>query len=287
MEDCLVIKDNTLINSSYFLSLTEKRLINFCVALAQKNNKPINNQEYLTVYAEDFAELYGINSKVVYRDLKSACDTILRRIFSYEYITPKGLIGLKKSNWLQSVDYIEGEGTVKVLFTKELVPFINELERNFTKYHIKDTAKMTSVYAIRLYELIIAWRSTHKTPMFSVEDFRKKLGIEPNEYTRMSNFKPRVLDIAIEQINTLSNIRIRVEQHKKGRSIIGFSFTFTEVARPQPERDPNTIDWIEQDQKPKREKITMQNLIAKYPKETTGKLEPEIFQMFGKKYHIF
>ena len=286
MEDCLVIKDNTLINSSYFLSLTEKRLINFCVALAQKNNKPINNQEYLTVYAEDFAELYGINSKVVYRDLKSACDTILRRIFSYEYITPKGLIGLKKSNWLQSVDYIEGEGTVKVLFTKELVPFINELERNFTKYHIRDTAKMTSVYAIRLYELIIAWRSTHKTPMFLVEDFRKKLGIEPNEYGRMNDFKKRVLDIAVEQINTLSNIRIRVDQHKKGRTIIGFSFTFTEVAPPKPERDPNTIDWVDQDQKPKREKITMQNLIAKYPKETMGKFEPEIFKMFGSKYHI-
>lgn len=283
MNNYLVIKDNTLINSSYVLSLTEKRLINFCVAVAQMNNKPINHDEYVTIHAEDFSNMFQIDSKLVYRDLKSACDTILKRVFSYTYITPKGKKGVKKSNWLQSVDYIEGEGKVKVLFTKELIPFISELERKFTKYHIRDTAKMTSVYAIRLYELIIAWRSCHKTPIFELGEFRNKLGVEPNEYTRMSNFKPRVLDVAVDQINELSNIRVKVTQHKKGRSITGFSFTFTEA---EPIRDPNTIDWINEPQKPKRERMTINDIVIRHPKETIGKTEPEVYKIFGSKYLI-
>lgn len=283
MEDCLVIKDNTLINSSYVLSLTEKRLVNFCVAVAQKTNKPINHSDYVTIYAEDFAKMFDIDSKLVYTMLKTAGDTILKRIFSYSYITPKGNKGVKKSHWLQSVDYIEGEGKIKILFTKELIPFISELERNFTKYYIRDTAKMTSVYAIRLYELIIAWRSCHKTPIFEIEEFRRKLGVEPNEYPRMTNFKDRVLDIAVNQINELSNIRIKVIQHKKGRTITGFSFTFTEVA---PERDPNTIDWVDEEKKPKREKMSIDDIVRRHPNETIGKFEPEIFKMFGSIYHI-
>jgi len=283
MNNYLVIKDNTLINSSYVLSLTEKRLINFCVALAQMNNKPINHDEYITIHADDFAKMFHIDSKLVYTALKNAGDTILKRVFSYTYITPKGNKGVKKSNWLQSVDYIEGEGKVKVLFTKELIPFISELERNFTKYHIRDTAKMTSVYAIRLYELIIAWRSCHKTPIFGIEEFRNKLGVEPNEYPRMTNFKDRVLNVAIDQINELSNIKVTVTQHKKGRSISGFSFTFTEI---QPSRDPNTIDWVDEDKKPSREKMTMNDIVMRHPNETIGKTEPEIYKMFGNKYYI-
>lgn len=283
MENCLVIKDNTLINSSYVLSLTEKRLINFCIAIAQKNNTPINHNDYLTIYANDFANMYGIDSKLVYRDLRNGCETILKRIFSYSYITPKGNKGVKRSHWLQSVDYIEGEGKVKILFSKELIPFISELERNFTKYYIQDTAKMTSVYAMRLYELIIAWRSCHKTPIFGIEEFRNKLGVEPNEYPRMTNFKDRVLNTAVDQINELSNIRIKVIQHKKGRSITGFSFTFTEL---EPTRDQNTIDWVDEEKKPKREKMTMSQIVSRHPQETIGKQEPEIYKMFGNIYQI-
>lgn len=283
MENYLVIKDNTLINSSYVLSLTEKRLINFCVAVAQKNNTPINHNDYLTIYAEDFAKMYEIDSKLVYTILKNAGDSILKRIFSYSYITPKGNKGIKRSHWLQSVDYIEGEGKIKILFTKELIPFISELERNFTKYYIGDTAKMTSVYAIRLYELIIAWRSCHKTPIFEIEAFRNKLGVEPEEYPRMTDFKKRVLDIAVDQINELSNIRINVMQHKKGRKITGFSFTFTEVA---PERDPNTVDWVDEEKKPKREKMTLNDIVMRHPTETIGKSEPEIYKMYTSIYYI-
>jgi plasmid replication initiation protein len=42
----------------------------------------------------------------------------------------------------------------------------------------------------------------------------------------MSNFKTYVLDFALNQINELTDITAKYEQHKKGRTISGFSFTF-------------------------------------------------------------
>ena len=42
----------------------------------------------------------------------------------------------------------------------------------------------------------------------------------------MANFKVRVLDIALNQINELTDITASYEQHKVGRTISGFSFSF-------------------------------------------------------------
>ena len=42
----------------------------------------------------------------------------------------------------------------------------------------------------------------------------------------MSNFKSRVLDPAINQINEHTDINVNYDQHKQGRIITGFSFTF-------------------------------------------------------------
>lgn len=41
----------------------------------------------------------------------------------------------------------------------------------------------------------------------------------------MSDFKKRVLDLAVSDINEKTDIKTNYQQYKKGRSITGFSFT--------------------------------------------------------------
>ena len=77
-----------------------------------------------------------------------------------------------------------------------------------------------------MYEILIAWRSSGSTPIIPLTDFRKKIGVLDSEYKRMYDFKKYVLDIAIKQINEHTDITVKVEQHKTGRSITGFSFNF-------------------------------------------------------------
>jgi plasmid replication initiation protein len=44
----------------------------------------------------------------------------------------------------------------------------------------------------------------------------------------MSNFNSNVLNIAIQQINKFTDIKIKVHKHKKGVRIVGFSFELTQ-----------------------------------------------------------
>ena len=98
--------------------------------------------------------------------------------------------------------------------------------------------------------MLIAWRATGKVPEIELSEFRNRLGVGDNEYTAMNNFKSRVLEPAIKQINEHTDITVKVEQHKKGRTISGFSFKFKQKQQPKIEkpkdlkRDPNTPDFF-------------------------------------------
>jgi plasmid replication initiation protein len=67
---------------------------------------------------------------------------------------------------------------------------------------------------------------SRKTPLFEISDFRSKLGLGVDDYPRIDTFKRRVLESAVKQINEHTDIIVKVEQHKEGRSIYGFSFSF-------------------------------------------------------------
>jgi plasmid replication initiation protein len=159
----------------------------------------------------------------------------------------KGNIENVISRWVQRISYVENEALVRIKFSDDVVPLITNLEKHFTSYELEQVSSLTSVYAIRLYELLIAWRSTGKVTMVELEELRLKLGIEPNEYKRMGQFKEKVLHLAIDQINEYTDIKAEYEQHKRGRSIIGFSFKFKQKSQPKKldsKRDPNTPDFF-------------------------------------------
>ena len=73
----------------------------------------------------------------------------------------------------------------------DVVPLITRLEEHFTSYQLKQVSQLTSKYAIRLYELLIAWREVGKTPQIDLAEFRQKIGVEAKEYERMHHFKAR------------------------------------------------------------------------------------------------
>ena len=90
---------------------------------------------------------------------------------------------------------------------------------------------------MRLYELLICWRTTGKTPIIELGEFRKRIGVLDTEYQRMDVFKRGVLELALKQINEHTDITATYEQHKKGRLITGFSFKFKQK-KPKQARLP-------------------------------------------------
>ena len=285
----LVIKSNSLVEASYTLSVTEFRLLQMIFADASKYDDTygfLPTHEF-TVDAKDYAETFKVDIDTAYTALKDATDRLFDRYFTYERIYAKpDKIELVHSRWVQKVAYSRSNGHVSIQLTSDVIDMIGKLKSCFTQYKIKQIADLTSIYALRLYELIIQWSSTKKTPIFEISEFREKLGVLEGEYTRMNNFKSRVLEPAINQINKSTDIIVVYKQHKSGRSINGFSFSFG-VKNNQPDRDPNTIDWVDEsssgsttisDIKAMTEKMTSRPKKRK----TISKFEAERLAMVGE-----
>ena len=247
MKNGLVVKDNALINASYNLELTEQRLVMLAIINARELGRGITADSKLEIHASDYAKLFNVSPDASYKALKDAVNNLFNRQFSYTAEYKKtGKVGIVRSRWVSRIFYVDDLALLEITFAPDVVPLITRLEEHFTKYEAKQVAHLTSKYATRLYELLIAWREVGKTPVFELQQLRKNLGVEDDEYQRMHHFKSRVLETAITQINEHTDIKATYEQHKKGRTITGFSFKFKQKVQPKIEtkRDPNTPDFF-------------------------------------------
>ena len=135
---------------------------------------------------------------------------------------------------------MDAEATVKLIFAPIVIPLITRLEERFTQYEMKQISELSTGYAIRLYELLICWRTTGKTPIIELADFRQKMGVLDAEYQRMYDLKKYVLEPSLKQINEHTDITASYEQHKKGRTITGFSFKFKQKKKTEAETPKNS-----------------------------------------------
>lgn len=242
----LVVKTNQLNSAVQNLSLPELRIIQLAIVDARETGKGLDTKTPLRIDAMRYAQAFDTTRQNAYILMKQSEETLFNRRFTYFDNEKKPI----KSRWLQDVRYLDDEGAIEVCFTRLVVECITRLdgaEQFFTQYMLSQTASLNSVYSVRLYELLIQWKAAGKTPVFELSLFRGQMGLNDDEYKIMGNFKLRVLDLAVNEINEKTDLTVSYTQEKKGRVIHGFKFT---VKQKQPqkavknERDINTVDMF-------------------------------------------
>ena len=234
MSKDLVVKTNRLNQAFQVLTLAELHIVQLAIVDARETGTGFNSDTPLRLDALRYAEAFGTTRQNAYQRMKEAEDSLFNRRFSFYDEDGK----LVKSRWIQQVKYLDDQGAIELVFTTAVVQGISRIDgvkEFFTQYLLSQTAHLTSVYSARLYELIIQWKTTGKTPVFELNNFRDQLGIGVNEYQRMHHFKARVLELAVDEISSKTDITVDYEQHKKGRVITGFSFKFKQKKKTEAE----------------------------------------------------
>lgn len=242
----LITKDNRLISASYSLGIPEQRLIFLAIIEAREQKQLIDARGVLQIKAKSYQEQFKVEKHTSYDALKSATSGLFDAHFEYEDIHEQtGKLARHVIRWVQKITYIDAAGMVELQFTDAVIPLITRLSEQYTEYELKQVSELQSEYSIRLYELMMQWKAIGKTNRISVDDLRRKLGVEPEQYKKMNNFKARVLDHAVNQINKHTDIQSEYEQHKDGRVIVGFTFNFKvkkNKRKPTTEAEKRDVD---------------------------------------------
>lgn len=236
-----VKKSVRLLAASHALDLAEQRML-LLVACGRGDMAAEQG-----VTAEEYAEAYDTTRQAAYQALKESASKLFERRFSW---TDEGGKRVTHSRWVSDITYHEGEARVSMHLAPAVQPLLGDLQKAFAAYELLHVAGLSSAYALRLYEILVAWVATKSHHRIELEDLRSQLGIEEGKLKAMSDFKRYALDLAVKQVNESTDLVVTYEQHKRGRAITGFTFTFMRKTAAvksvvkAPARDPKTVDFI-------------------------------------------
>ena len=243
-ETRLVVKDNALIDASFNLSLVEQRLMLIAIVEAREI-QDLTPDTPIEIKASSYREQYNTDSSEAYKQLSEATKQLFNRQFSYidKY---KSDDAITVSRWLNEATYINNKGTVVIYLNRNVISMISRLEANFTKYLLEQVSDFKSQYSIRLYELLIKYKDVGNSKKYTIEEIRSLLGIGVNEYKVLADFKKRVLDLAVKEINDKTDTTIKYEQFKEGRNISHILFKIGKklAKKKKDSKDQNTVDMF-------------------------------------------
>jgi plasmid replication initiation protein len=213
----IVVKSNELIQKSRFeLSAIQNKVILYLISKIKPEDEEFKLYEFSI---HEFCQVCGIEeySGGNYAALKKAIKEIA-----------------DKSMWVTLNDgsetlvrfierpYIErNSGIIKIKLDELMKPYLLQLQESFTQYELIYTIRFKGKYSIRLYELI---KSVHYNELsayeriFTLEDLKTRLGAGTS-YSAWKNFKARVLEPAIMEINEHSDKHVEYEAILEGKSV--------------------------------------------------------------------
>lgn len=232
MTNFTITKHNSLIKASYRLSTMEIRIVLYGLSLINPTSSDFPIQYKIDV--KKFASFFNLDANWIYQELKSCIlDKFWEREFSY--IDENGKV--VKNRWLIQVCYKDDEALLEIAYNPMIKHLLQNMKSNFTSYNIARIVLMKSAYAIRFYEICIMELKKDWQQKSAVEKIRKdlkfRIRIEElrhvlelvDKYKIFRNFKARILEKIKSEINKHSDIRMKYEVIKRGRTPYEIEFT--------------------------------------------------------------
>ena len=218
LSELRVTKSNELIQASYKLTLNEQRLVLASIGQLDGRKPPPQNKAF-RVHAQDFARTFGVDTRDAYDAIRDAADTLYERdIRTYDGRNRE------RFRWVQRLRYVEGEGYVELLFSEAVLPYLTLLHTRFTSYNLREIAQLRSIYAIRLFEMLMQFKDRGLL-VIKLDDFRERLELA-GQYDRFDNLKARVLEPAVRELRAKAGLDVIWRGLRERRKVVTLEFRF-------------------------------------------------------------
>ncbi len=203
-----VNQDFALVNAKYKLTNTEIKFI--LNAIAQLDSLDD------TILKDYIIKVSDLEKTLQAEQNETRLKQFAKKIMSkpLEVPTERGWI---IANWFSDVEYVRGEAKFIVRFSEKLKPYLLELKKRFVSYNLQYILPLTSVYSVRIYQLLKEYEKLEKR-YFHVEELQDILQV-PKSYLAYGKFKQKVLQVAQRELIEHCDIYFTLEEEKKGRKV--------------------------------------------------------------------
>lgn len=221
------------------LTLNQMQLLAFAIFSTQQSGKTeFIKAEFEKKFELEYKTSHAQDDSARLLDLKFGLEDLKRDKFTYW-------------NIFQKIEYDTGHFAFK--WTDDMIPHILELKEKYVTTDLTITSKFKSGFSWALYDYLKAhYGFWHK--LVSKESLMKLFGVENRKtYQNTAQFKRGVLDVAIAEINQFTELNVRYEEERKGRSIVGFDLIWSNgvvqksATKKQIEELKITVDTVLED----------------------------------------
>ncbi|WP_270531810.1 replication initiation protein [Paraclostridium sordellii] len=216
----LLMQSKQLVHTSYEVTAIQNRIFYYCLLTAQKEK---NGELSCTVKLEDIKKLIPNKNQRTLANIKKTIQILKQTSLEFEKREDGDTIECDY-NLIAGSEYNVNKETFKIKLADRLYRHLID----YTVYaplNLDILTKFKSFYAQRLYELLRLWSRTDTliVKSFKIEQLRFVLGVE-NKYPAYKNFKQRVLNQAVKEINQVGNMKVDIEEVKNGRRVDEIKF---------------------------------------------------------------
>lgn len=213
----LVVKSNVLIRKTrYSLSEMEQKILIYLISKIKADDINFNR---VSISIKDYCRLCNINyDGNTSAAIKKSIQTLSDKSWWLQVNDTEILF-----RWVETAEIKKGIITLKL--SEFLKPYLLEIKENFTKYELINVLALRGKFSIRLYEIFKSYLWKGK---FSIDLEELKKILQCENYKTYKDFRVRVVDYSIKEINNYTDIEIKYKPIKSGKKVVSLEFMIKE-----------------------------------------------------------
>lgn len=222
-----VRQSNHLIESPYAQEFTvyEIKLFEFAAASCIGDDiyfvKNKTDKEF-SISNKELAKWLNTSSSTISHEIERTAARIIKKTMHLRKILDDGSVEFEMINIIPYARYKDGIFSFRLNYA--IIPYLVEINKNFTEFFLNYITSMNTAYAIKLYKLLYQYKNI-KQRRFSVHELKEQFGIM-DKYPQYGDFKKNIITPSINQINLFTDLNVSFNELKLGRKVDKLEFVF-------------------------------------------------------------
>ena len=207
-------------NAGNSLTVTEEKVLAYLIS---KIKPDATSLEPIEMEIKTFCEVCGLgkgSTDNCYPQVKAAVEKLAQRVMWLYDDNTKSETTVR---YIERVTMYKRSGRIRIQFDSMLEPYLINLAGNYFQFSYHNILAMKSKYGIQLYKFLKSFYFRYPSLRISVEEL--KVSLDATNYVKFSHVKEKVIEPALRDINTYSDLSVNVEYEKQGRTITHVVFS--------------------------------------------------------------
>lgn len=201
------------------LSLLQRKISN---ALLHHAYEKLLEEEEHQITVKTLCQLIGYNSHD-HKIIKQALKALISTVIEWNVVDKESL----EEDWNAS-SILASVGIKGSICTYAYSPKMKQLlymPIMYGRVDLETQAKFKSNYGLALYENCMRYAGLPWTKWFSIDVFRKLMGVPQDKYLIFRDFKKRVIDKSVLEVNDYSDLEVTPELKREKQKVTQIRFT--------------------------------------------------------------